>query len=160
MHLLDKNNLWFISYEKNCAQESERLKSPKWHFPQLALPPSGTFPNWPSPQAKVPQLPVHLWVLQLPVHLSKMFKISYFFTNVHRDRYRNFDWCHLFFSKWIKKLKESLGLVGSFSPGDRRAKSICPFLIDSSNLPNFSHQRFFAGATGVPPKLYFLTIWK
>ena len=49
LHSLDKNEL-----EKKCAQEIRQVK-----VPQLALPPTGTSPNWPSPQAKIPQLPVH-----------------------------------------------------------------------------------------------------
>ena len=40
-------------------RKPDRLKFPNWHFPQLALPPTGTSPNWPSPQAKILQLPVH-----------------------------------------------------------------------------------------------------
>ena len=38
LHLLDKNEL----EKKNVPRKSDKLKSPNWHFPQLALPPRGT----------------------------------------------------------------------------------------------------------------------
>ena len=34
---------------KNVPRKSDRLKSPKWHFPQLALPPIGPRPRLKSP---------------------------------------------------------------------------------------------------------------
>ena len=46
-----------INYNKNCAQEIRQVKVPKLALSQLALPPTGTFPNWPLPRAKIPQLP-------------------------------------------------------------------------------------------------------
>ena len=44
LHSLDKNEL-----EKKCAQEIRQVK-----VPQLALPPTGTSPNWHIPQLALP----------------------------------------------------------------------------------------------------------
>ena len=46
-----------INYNKNCAQEIRQVKVPQLALSQLALPPTGTFPDWPLPRAKIPQLP-------------------------------------------------------------------------------------------------------
>ena len=35
-------------------RKSDKLKSPNWHFPQLALPPTSTSPNWHFPKLALP----------------------------------------------------------------------------------------------------------